>query len=161
MKIKNNNTTLLAKLAQFITDHYFEEPPRDFFRIHALHNNVVIVRLDFNVDEPFNQKLFKLIDASGQSDVYIYKKAGIDRRHFSKIKSSSDYVPQKKTIVAFSLALELSLKDAESLLQSAGYSLSDSHLFDVIIKFFLKERIFDIPLINEALLAHDQALIGF
>lgn len=102
-----------------------------------------------------------MIDASGKSDVEIYKKAGIDRRHFSKIKSSSEYVPQKKTILSFVIALELPLVEAEQLLDSAGYSLSRSYLFDVILKFFITEGIYNIDLINEYLIEYDLPLIGY
>lgn len=162
--MKNEKGIFSNKLKEYIANNYIEEGQyskrpmvmyRKSFGVNELNND------KFLIDEPFNIKLFKLIDASGKSDVEVYKKAGIDRRHFSKIKSSSDYVPQKKTIVAFIVALELSTKEAEQLLDSAGYSLSKSYLFDVIVKFFITEGIYDINVINESLLEYDQPLIGY
>lgn len=151
------------KLQAYIAENYFPKDNRILFSVerYSRQAHAKISKETFLVDEPFNVKLFKLIDASGKSDVEIYKKAGIDRRHFSKIKSSSDYIPQKKTILAFIIALELSLEEAELLLESAGFSLSNSYLFDVIVKFFISERSYDIALINECLLEYDQPLIGY
>lgn len=134
---------------------YIQEAKNTIFRPqHEAH------KLIFAVDEPFIEKLYKLIDASGKTDVEIYKKAGIDRRHYAKIKNPT-YVPQKKTIVAFIFALELKLPEAEDLLESAGMALSSSYLFDVIVRFYLEEEIYDITLINDTLLEYDQPLIGF
>lgn len=159
----NKKVTLINKLKEYIADNYINSLSfsRRAVKKYSLHERPVLSVNEFLVDEPFNVKLFKLIDASGKTDVEIYKKAGIDRRHFSKIKSSSDYVPQKKTIIAFIIALELPLDKAEQLLDSAGYSLSASYLFDVIVKFFITEGIYDILLINESLLKYDQSLIGY
>ena len=133
-------TELLKKLELYIKRNY---EPKDFKifssrKIGRVDSDVseLLAENIFAVDEPFNMKLLKFIDASGKTDAQIYKKAGIDRRHFSKIRSSSDYIPQKKTIVALIIALELSLEDAEHLLDSAGYALSASYLFDVIVRFF-------------------------
>lgn len=152
------------KLKEYINNNYISE--QHFLVAHSRMERRPLMEKaaslnKFKVDEPFNTKLFKLIDESGKSDVEIYKKAGIDRRHFSKIKSSSDYVPQKRTIIAFIIALELPLEEAEPLLESAGYSLSPSYLFDVIVEFFIRERIYDVIIINESLLEHDQPLIGY
>lgn len=161
--MKKENKKLIEKLKDYIEANYIGEVmfSVDVPRISKAYFIPENLREDgFEVDEPFNMKLFKLIDASGKSDVEVYKKAGIDRRHFSKIKSSSDYVPQKKIIMAFIIALELPLEEAESLLNSAGYSFSQSYLFDVILKFFITERIYSIGLINEMLLEYDQQLIG-
>lgn len=99
----------------------------------------------------FNKLLFKHIDAKGASDSEIYKKAGIDRRHFSKIRSNPDYHPGKNTAIAFALALELNYIDAVKLIQAAGYALSDSETFDLVITFCFERKIFNISDVNLAL----------
>ncbi|PAE41157.1 hypothetical protein [Bacillus sp. 7884-1] len=99
----------------------------------------------------FNQTLFRYIDKKGASDSDIYKRAGIDRRHFSKIRSNSEYKPGKKTVIALALALQLTKKETDKLLSSAGYSLSDSDTFDLVIQFCLEKKIYDFYDINQAL----------
>lgn len=99
----------------------------------------------------FNQLLFSLIDDKGASDSDIYKKAGIDRRHFSKIRSNHDYRPGKNTAIALAMALELNKKETDMLLSAAGYSLSESETFDLVIKFCLEKKIYDIHIVNQAL----------
>ncbi len=99
----------------------------------------------------FSEQLFAFIDAEGKRDSEIYKKALIDRRLFSKIRSNKNYIPSKKTVIALCLALELSRSDADKLLSSAGYSLSRSDDYDLIISFCMEKRIFDFMEINEAL----------
>ena len=99
----------------------------------------------------FNQTLFSFIDEKGTVDAEIYKKAGIDRRHFSKIRSNPNYRPGKNTVIALALALELDQKDTEQLLDSAGYTLSDSETFDLVIQFCLQKKIYNIHDVNQAL----------
>ncbi|KNY28872.1 hypothetical protein [Pseudobacteroides cellulosolvens] len=99
----------------------------------------------------FNQVLFSFIDRKGTTDSDIYKKAGIDRRHFSKIRSNPDYRISKNTAVSLSLALELTKKDTDKLLSAAGYSLSDSDTFDLVIQFCMEKKMYDIHNVNEAL----------
>ena len=95
--------------------------------------------------------MFSLIDKKGASDPDIYKKAGIDRRHFSKIRSNPDYRPVKNTVIALALALELNKKETDKFLSSAGYSLSDSDTFDLVIQFCVEKKIYDIHDVNQAL----------
>lgn len=99
----------------------------------------------------FRQVLFSFIDKKSVSDSDIYKRAGIDRRHFSKIRSNPNYRPGKYSAIALALALELNKKDADKLLSAAGYSLSESDTFDLVIRFCLEKKIYDIHNVNQAL----------
>ena len=104
-----------------------------------------------NQDVSFNELLFMMIDKSNQKDSDVYKKARIDRRLFSKIRSSKKYRPSKKTVLSLCLALELSLDDATLLLASAGDSLSRSEEYDLAITFCLIKKIYDFNDINDLL----------
>ena len=112
------------------------------------------------LDEGFSQTLLKLIDEKGMTDVQCYKKANVDRKHFSKIRSDPHYKPSKTTAVAFALALELTLPETQSLLSRAGYTLSHSFLFDIIIEACIQKGVFTVLDVNELLFAYDQPLLG-
>jgi len=99
----------------------------------------------------FQQVLFDYIDAKNASDADIYKKAGVDRRHFSKIRSKSGYRPGRNTVIALAIALELDKKETDKLLGSAGYSLSESETFDLVIQFCLEKKIYNMDDVNQAL----------
>lgn len=159
--------TLLCAVESFIDDNYV-----DCHRIHRrelldVERQAMISQpvqdLEEMMDalsEPFHIALLHLIDAKGKTDPEVYKRANIDRKLFSKIRKGNGYIPGKRTILALAIALELTLEETDALLKKAGYALSNSQKFDVIVAFFLVNRKYDIFEINEVLFEYNQPLLG-
>ncbi|WP_067726975.1 hypothetical protein [Oceanobacillus damuensis] len=148
------NQEFLLDLEAFLQEHLddypilYNESSMHQFDLKEMELDVYI---ENNRQPTFQQVLFDYINQSGLTDPQVYKKAGMDRRHFSKIRSNTDYLPKKNSLIALAFALELTLEETDSLLQSAGYSLSRSDKKDLMVEFFLKKKQYNLFDLNETL----------
>ena len=111
-------------------------------------------------DAGFTETLLKLIDRTGKKDSEVYKRANLSKQHFSKIRNNPHYKPTKPTAITLALALELSLDETKDLIGRAGYALTNSSKFDLIIRYFIEQGNYNVVEINCVLFEHDQSLLG-
>ena len=111
-------------------------------------------------DESFSEMLLRLIDEKGMKDAECYKKANVDKRLFSKIRSNPLYKPGKQTALAFIFALELPYVQACEMLKKAGYAFSPANKADLICEYYIKQGIYNLFIVNQSLFDFDQPLIG-
>ena len=164
----NNPKIIESFVRSYIEKNFREVAEETKVTMHGAFEDVELDRVDFlklyaqakTGGETFSEMLFRLVKESGEKNSDIYNRAGIDRRHFSKIINHADYRPSKQTVLAFAIALKLDFERTKDLLAVAGFSLTKTNLADVIVSFFIEYKIFDVDLVNRILYKYDQPLLG-
>ncbi|MDO5340021.1 MAG: hypothetical protein Q4E78_07885 [Eubacteriales bacterium] len=165
------NIELKKSIDEYIKNHFINVTLENDFSVESENvtksgekfgsdNKVTLDQLMNDIGDSFQDKLFSYIDESGMTDVEVYKKANIDRKLFSKIRSNPMYHPRKQTVLALAIALQLNIEQTVDLLTSAEYALSPGSKGDLIVKYFIEHEIFDIMTINFALDEYGQPILG-
>lgn len=142
----------LADLKEYVEYHLKKDDKVAAEQIYeSMESHELTDYVSNNQKPTFQELLFHFIDQKKTTDTIIYKRAGIDRRHFSKIRSNPNYQIGKNTAIALCLALELTLTEANELLHAAGFTLSNSHTGDLVIQYCLENKIYNLQEVNEAL----------
>ena len=145
---------LLAEAKVFFDENYLPNPPLILYQMAYSVSGLE------KLDPSFSEILFKFIKEKGITETECYKKANLDRRLFSKIRSNVGYQPSKNTVFALCIGLGLNLEEAKTLLDSAGYSLSRSIKMDTVMAFLFTKQISDIFVANEIIESFSCALLG-
>ena len=161
-----------VSLEKYLAENYFEiveqyvdhtlnlDITKDFDKSCSKKETFSLEELVNEVGESFHEMLFLKIDMSGMTDVEVYKRANMDRKLFSKIRSNPVYHPRKQTVLALAIALKLDLDGTVDLLSRAEYALSPGNKGDLIVKYFIERGIYDIQTINFALYEYDLPILG-
>lgn len=158
---------LLSGLNTYLQRHYFPMQETFLKREVCLSSCPPMKAMTLSLEDAlkeedigFSEALLKLIDNKGLKDSEVYKKANLSKQHFSKIRNNPAYRPTKPTALSLALALELNLPQTVELIGRAGYALTNSSKFDLIVRYFIEQGIYDITTINLALYEFDQSLLG-
>lgn len=147
--------SVFPNIRRNVQANYCELPPKRLEKVgYSLDDEIR------KLDKSFIDTLIELIDEKGMTDAECYKRANIDRKHFSKMRNTPHYRPSKETVFAFSIALKLNIDETDTLLSKAGFAFSPSIMQDVIVRWCIENRIYDIYEVNVLLFKYDQKLLG-
>ncbi len=155
---ENYLSPVLANVGAGIGD--MDKAGKDSSEEYTDRESFTLDQLMEEVGASFHEMLFLRIDMSGMTDVEVYKRANMDRKLFSKIRSNPAYHPRKHTVLALAIALRLSIEDTVDLLARAEFALSPSNKGDLIVRYFIERGVYDIRTINYALYEYDQTILG-
>jgi O-acetyl-ADP-ribose deacetylase (regulator of RNase III) len=161
---------LFSSVSDFIDDNYIDDTLSnndtilfqlsERLEINTFDSKRSLDDLIKNIDDSFSESLLRLIKEKNKTEVEIYKRANVDRKLFSKIRSNSDYKPSKITAISFAIALQLNLDETKDLIGRAGFALSHCSKFDIVIEYCIEDKIFDVFDINNILFNFDQHPLG-